>query len=48
MSFPGPKQTFSLWPIAGVQLHQSGHSSIAQHLWGMKVGSEQEADTAKL
>ena len=36
---PGPDLPFSLWPIAAVQLHQTGHSSIAQHFRRMKVGS---------
>ena len=27
----GPKPPFSLWPTAVVKLHQTRHSSIAQH-----------------
>lgn len=34
----GPDLPFSPWPIAAVQLHQTGHSSIAQHFRRMKVG----------
>ena len=34
----GPLLPFSPRPIAAVQLHQTGHSSIAQHFWRMKVG----------
>ena len=38
MTAPGPNLPFSPRPIAAVQLHQTGHSSIAQHFWRMKVG----------
>lgn len=41
----GPNLPFSPWPTATVQLHQTGHSSIAQHFRKMKVGS---ADFAEL
>ncbi|MDT0684160.1 hypothetical protein RM543_15855 [Roseicyclus sp. F158] len=34
---------FSLWPIAAVQLHQTGHSCIAQHFRRLKVGRKDEA-----
>ena len=30
---------FGLWRTAAAQLHQTGHSSIAQHFRKMKVGS---------
>lgn len=33
----GPEPPFSRWPIAGAQLHQTGHSSIARHSRRMKV-----------
>ncbi|WP_183077456.1 hypothetical protein [Paenirhodobacter hankyongi] len=39
----GPNLPFSPWPTAAVQLHQTGHSSIAQHFRKMKVGRADEA-----
>jgi hypothetical protein len=32
------KLPFSPWPTAAVQLHQTGHSSIAQYFGRVKVG----------
>lgn len=40
---PGPDPPFCPWPVAAVQIHQTGHSSIAQHLLGNKVGCAQTA-----
>ncbi|WP_232830918.1 hypothetical protein [Tropicimonas sp. IMCC34011] len=34
---PGPKLTFARLAIAAVQLHKTGHSSIAQHFRRVKV-----------
>jgi hypothetical protein len=34
----GPDLPFSCGPIAAVQRHQTGHSSLAQHFWRVKVG----------
>ncbi|NDW60064.1 hypothetical protein [Salipiger sp. PrR002] len=39
----GPDLPFSPLPIAAVQLHQTGHSSIAQHFRRVKVGRADEA-----
>ncbi|MFQ3254423.1 MAG: hypothetical protein ACI9U6_002727 [Loktanella salsilacus] len=34
----GPDLPFASWPSAAVQLHQTGHSSMAQHFRRVKVG----------
>ena len=39
----GPDLRFRPWPNAAVQLHQTGHSSIAQHFQKMKVDRADEA-----
>jgi len=37
-------RSFGLWPTAAAQLHQTSHSSIAQHFRKMKVASADFAD----
>lgn len=34
----GPDLPFAAWLSAALQLHQTGHSSILQHFWLVKVG----------